>query len=101
MCGSVAWLLLDQVASFFPISVTSIMPATTEICTLALVDGSDIGDPNGAAATVMKECYDTIASQEGLQKLWFGREHESPGTLQLFLGECSAPVLCSCRSPRT
>ena len=68
------------------------MPATTEICTLVLVAGSDIGDPNGTVATVMKECCDTIASQEGLQKLWFGTEHESPGTLQLFLGKCSATV---------
>ena len=77
------------------------MPATTEICTLALVAGSNIGDPNSAAATVMKECCDIMAGQEGLQKLWFGTEHESPETLQLFLGECSAAVLCPCRGPRT
>ena len=87
--------------SFLPIFVTFIMPATTEICTLALVADSDIGDPKGAAATVMKECCDTMASQEGLQKLWFGTEHESPGTLQLFLGECCAAVRCLCRGPRT
>jgi hypothetical protein len=65
------------------------------------VAGSDIWDPNGAAATVMREYCDAMASQEGLQKLWFGTEHESPGTLQLFLGECSAAVLCRCRGPRT
>ena len=94
MCGSVALLLLDCVAFFLPTPFASRMPVTTEIYTLALIAGSDIRDPKGTTAAVVKECCDIVAGQERLQRLWFGTEHESPGTLQLFLGEWSAAVLC-------
>ena len=75
------------------------MPATTEICTLALKAGSDVEDRNGSAAKALNECCDTIVGQEGLQKLWLGKGHENPKTLQLFLGECSAAIsrLCHCK----
>ena len=68
------------------------MSAMMEIYTLALVAGSDIEDPNSAAAKVLKECCDILASQEGMQQVWFGTEHENPGTLQLFLSGCSDAI---------
>lgn len=63
------------------------MPTTTAIYTLALAAGSDVKEANSTAATVVNESCDTLASQEGLQGLWVGTEHESPETLQLFMGK--------------
>ena len=46
------------------------MPSTTEIATIPLVAGSDIGDPNDQAAQVLKESLDTISQQDGAQVLY-------------------------------
>lgn len=51
---------------------------TTEIATVPLVSGSDIGDPNNQSAVVIKDAYDTISKQEGFQGLRFGMA-SSPG----------------------
>ena len=40
---------------------------TTEVATLVLIPGSDIGDPQSPAAGVVKFCGDTIAEQDGFQ----------------------------------
>ena len=63
------------------------MPSTTEIATLTLVAGSDIGDPNNPAAQVFKDSMDTINKADGLQQAQFGLGVESPDMLQLFQSE--------------
>ena len=59
---------------------------TTEIATVPLVSGSDIGDPKNQAAAVIKAAADTISAQEGFQSLRFGMEVENPTVLQMFIG---------------
>ena len=63
------------------------MAPTTEIATISLVSGSNIGDPDNDAAVVFKECGDIITQQEGYQKMDFGMGVENPTTLQLVIGE--------------
>ena len=60
---------------------------TTEIATVPLVSGSDIGDPNNQAASVIKEAADTLAQQDGFQGMQFGMEVENPTVLQMFIGK--------------
>jgi hypothetical protein len=63
------------------------MPATTEICTLNLVAGTDIGDPNNQGAHIMKECGDQLLQQDGVQQMQFGMQVENPELLSLFLSK--------------
>ena len=59
---------------------------TTEIATVPLVAGSEVGDPNKPEAKVIKDACDTIAQQDGFQGLQFGMEVENPSVLQMFIG---------------
>lgn len=63
--------------------------ATTEIATVPLVAGSEVGDPNNPAAKVIKDACDTLAQQDGMQSLQFGMEVENPSVLQMFIGNPS------------
>jgi len=58
---------------------------TTEVARLSLVPGSDIGDPNSAAAQVLKDCGGTIQQTDGVQQLQFGMEIENPSSLQMMI----------------
>ena len=66
---------------------------TTEIATLVLVPGSELGDPNNPASAVVKDCGNTIMQQDGFQQQRFGMEVENPNTLQLFIGIRSLNVI--------
>lgn len=59
---------------------------TTEVASLVLVPGSDVGDPNNPAAAVVRDCGQTISQQDGFQQQNFGLEVENPNVLQLFIG---------------
>ncbi|EME77976.1 uncharacterized protein MYCFIDRAFT_70693 [Pseudocercospora fijiensis CIRAD86] len=58
---------------------------TTEILVAPLTAGSDIGDPDNAAAVVMKEVGDRLAATAGVQQIYFGTWVESPDTFQLLV----------------
>lgn len=83
----VTLLLLVGLALFLARILTSIMPATTVIRTLTLAPGANVQDPDSTAAKVVKECCDILASQNGLERQWFGSQLENPRMLQHFLGE--------------
>lgn len=72
------------------------MPATTEICLLNLVAGTDIGDPDNQGSQIMKECGDQLLQQDGIQQLQFGTQVEHPEVLQLMI---STLVGLMCRKP--
>lgn len=59
---------------------------TTEIATLTLAPGSDIGDPNNDASRVVNECCNVISKQPGFQALRFGPTVEDASKMQLFIG---------------
>lgn len=59
---------------------------TTEIATLTLKPGSDIGDPSNNASGVVNECCGVIAKQPGLQTLKFGPMIEDSSKMQMFIG---------------
>lgn len=61
------------------------MPVT-EIATLTLKPGSDIGDPNNDASRVVNECGNVLIKQPGLQKLRFGPIVEDSGKMQMVIG---------------
>ncbi|KAK5172992.1 uncharacterized protein LTR77_003114 [Saxophila tyrrhenica] len=44
---------------------------TTELATISLKAGSQIGEPNNPAAAVFKDCADTIARQDGFEGMQF------------------------------
>lgn len=69
------------------------MPATTEICLLNLVAGTDIGDPNNQGSQVMKECGDELLQQDGIQQLQFGTQVENPDVLQLMISMINSLTL--------
>jgi hypothetical protein len=68
---------------------------TTEIATVPLVSGSDIGDPDNQAAAVIKEACDTLAQQDGFQSMQFGMEVENPTVLQMFIGMPIRSIQCN------
>lgn len=58
---------------------------TTEIFTLPLAAGSDIGDPSNQAAAVSKESFETLI-KSGAQKIYFGTLKEKPDVVQALIG---------------
>lgn len=63
------------------------MPATTEICTINLVAGSDIGNPDNHASHILHECGDSLVQQDGMQQMQFGLQVENPQCLSLFISK--------------
>ncbi len=61
------------------------MPVT-ELATIPLVAGSQLGDPDNSSAAVFKDCATTISQQDGYHQMQFGVGLESPGTLQMAIG---------------
>ena len=59
---------------------------TTEIATLTLAPGVDIGDPNNDASKTVNECGNILIKQPGLQALRFGPMVEDPGKMQMLIG---------------
>ena len=72
-------------ASHIDRSTNPKMP-TTEIATLTLTPGSDIGDPNNDASRVVNECGNVLAKQPGLKTLKFGPVVEDASKMQMFIG---------------
>ncbi|KAH9829767.1 hypothetical protein Tdes44962_MAKER02245 [Teratosphaeria destructans] len=58
---------------------------TTEIAWFPLKAGSNIGDPDSEAASVLKSTFDTLRQQDGLQQVQFGTWVENPSNFQLFV----------------
>lgn len=50
---------------------------TTEVLTVPLKPGSDIGDPSNEAAAVVKDVCDKLSSTNGVQQIHFGMQVES------------------------
>lgn len=59
---------------------------TTEIATLTLIPGADIGDPNNDASSIVNDCGNVLAKQPGLQSLRFGPVIEDASKMQMFIG---------------
>ena len=68
---------------------------TTEIATLTLTPGSDIGDPNNAASATLNECGNVLVKQPGLLALRFGPQVEDSSKMQMFISECACLNLLS------
>jgi hypothetical protein len=58
---------------------------TTEIFTMALAPGSDVGDPTTNAALIAWESFETIAKANGGHKINFGTQRESSQTFEVFI----------------
>ena len=63
------------------------MAPATEIATIPLTAGSKIEDPESPAGKVWQSTIDTVSSQPGYQRLYYGREVENPSVVQLFVGK--------------
>jgi hypothetical protein len=58
---------------------------TTEIFTMPLLPGSDVGDPTTNAALIAWESFETIVKHNGGHKINFGTQRESPQTFEVFI----------------
>lgn len=56
---------------------------TTELATIPLKAGSNIGEPSDPAAATFKDVAGSIASQDGFENMQFGMGFENANTLQL------------------
>lgn len=65
---------------------------TTEIATLTLAPGSDIGDPNNNASRIVNECGNVLAKQPGLLALRFGPLVEDGSKMEMVIGKPPAPA---------
>lgn len=63
------------------------MPST-EIVTVSLTPGADIGDPNNEASSIVNDCCNILAKVPGVQSLRFGTVIEDASKLQMFVGLC-------------
>jgi len=61
------------------------MAPVTEIALLPLVEGKYPDDANSGPGQTWKGLLDTLLSQKGVQKVYWGREIENPSTLRLFV----------------
>jgi hypothetical protein len=62
------------------------MSPVTEIATLFLKAGIDLEDPSSLPAKAAQEAFNTISSQPGFQRIYYGPELEDSSILQLFIG---------------
>lgn len=62
------------------------MAPATEIAILPLAVGAKVEDANSPSHAIWHSCLDTIARQEGYQRLYWGRRVETPNVLQLLIG---------------
>ncbi|KAF2716198.1 hypothetical protein K431DRAFT_289615 [Polychaeton citri CBS 116435] len=58
---------------------------TTEMAILPLIAGTNPGDPSDQSSAVLRDCFGTLAQQDGLQEIHFGTWIESADSLQLFI----------------
>lgn len=58
---------------------------TTEIATVPLVAGSKPGDPSDPSAAILKETFNTLQQQDGMQQIHFGLLEENPDVLQMMI----------------
>lgn len=72
------------------------MAPATELATLPLSSGATIEDANSPAGKVWQSTLDTVSTQEGFQRAYYGREVENPSVLQLFIGISWDNVLACC-----
>lgn len=62
------------------------MVPATEIAVLPLVVGAQIEDPSTSAGEVWKSTIDTVLSQDGAQRAYWGRQVENPSVLDFLVG---------------
>ena len=62
------------------------MAPATEIATLPLIPGAAIEDQNSSSHTIWQDLLDIIASQDGFQRLSWGRRIEDQSTVTLLIG---------------
>ncbi|KAI9701936.1 MAG: hypothetical protein M1836_001280 [Candelina mexicana] len=59
------------------------MAPASEIAILSLVTNAPVEDPSSDAGKVWQATLDTIMAQDGVQRAYWGRQVESPDTLEL------------------
>lgn len=72
----------------------------TEIATLPLKAGSNIEDPNASSHGVWQSVLDTIATQDGYQRLYWGRRVEAPNEISLLIGKSSSSAMSISRTAK-
>lgn len=60
----------------------------TEIALLPFSPGANVEDPCSQAAKSWRSIIGTVAAQEGFQRLYWGRQIESPNLVDFFVGRC-------------
>jgi len=64
------------------------MPSpATEIAIFPVLVGANLEDPNSPTGKVWHSVLDTVSSQEGFQRAYFGREVEDQSMVQLLIGK--------------
>lgn len=58
----------------------------TEIANVPLLPGIDIEDSDSAAGKVLTDFFNILRQQEGLQRIYHGRQIENPNIWQLLVG---------------
>ncbi|KAG9524302.1 hypothetical protein KCV07_g2011, partial [Aureobasidium melanogenum] len=62
------------------------MMPVIEVATIPLLAGSNVREQGSEAARIWQDMLTTISQQDGCQDIYYGLEHESPNTAQLFIG---------------
>jgi len=62
------------------------MAPATEIAILPLAVGAKVEDTDSPSHAIWQSCLDTIAGQEGYQRLYWGRQVEAQNVLYLLIG---------------
>ena len=63
------------------------MAPVTEIATMPLKAGAHVEDTNSASHAVWQSILDTVSSQDGFQRLYWGRRVEAPNEITVLIGE--------------
>ena len=59
----------------------------TELARFTLHTGADLGDPNSSISKTISSLFDTVAAQDGFQRIYWGPQVENPATLVLMIGK--------------
>lgn len=77
------------------------MAPATEIATFPVAAGATIEDSSSSAGKAWQSILDTVAAQDGYQRLYYGREVENPSVVQLLIGKLSSYNKCLPKPPAT
>ena len=62
------------------------MAPTTEVATFSLTPGANLDDTSSSAGKVWQSTVDTVKSQEGCERVYYGLKVEDQNTVELLIG---------------